>query len=149
MGCTRSYRKTEPIKEKGKVTGYQKVIIDSGIEDKRLLIIETEFASVLRVLQRDGNTLSAIIREAWDKGDLRIITKNNPAQATQAHISIIGHITPDELRRYIDRTELGNGFANRFLWLCVKRSKLLPDGGELHKVNFEPSKRVSQSNRIC
>lgn len=130
--------KTEPIKEKSKVTGYQKVIVDSGVEDKRLLIIETEFASVLKVLQRDGNTLSAIIREAWDKGDLRIITKNNPAQATQAHISIIGHITPDELRRYIDRTELGNGFANRFLWLCVKRSKLLPDGGELHKVNFEP-----------
>ena len=23
-----------------------------------------------------------------------------------------------------------NGFANRFLWLCVKRSKLLPGGGK-------------------
>jgi hypothetical protein len=134
--------KTEPVKEKGRVVEYQKVIVDTGVEDKRLLVVETEFASVLRVLQRDGNILSAIIREAWDKGDLRVITKNTPAQATQAHISIIGHITPDELRRYIDRTELGNGFANRFLWVCVKRSKLLPDGGELHNVDFEPIVKI-------
>src|SRR3954452_553990 len=41
--------KTEPIKEKstGKITGYQQVLIDPGIEDKRLLIREPEFAAVL------------------------------------------------------------------------------------------------------
>lgn len=102
---------------------------DPGVEDKRALIVEEEFAKVLRVLERDGNTLSAIIRHAWDRGDLRVMTKN-PATATGAHISIIGHVTADELRRYLTRTESGNGFANRFLFICVKRSKLLPEGGD-------------------
>jgi hypothetical protein len=38
-------------------------------------------------------------------------------------------VTKDELRRYLDRTEAANGFANRFLWACVRRSKCLPEGG--------------------
>lgn len=102
---------------------------DGGIDDKRLLVIEEEFASVLKMMTRQGNTLSTTIREAWDSGDLRVMTKNNPIAATDAHISIIGHITSDELRRYLSKTEEGNGFANRFLWVCSKRSKVLPDGG--------------------
>jgi hypothetical protein len=51
--------------------------------------------------------------------------------ATVAHVSIVGHVTVDELRRYLDRTEAGNGFANRFLWACVKRAQVLPFGGDL------------------
>ena len=51
------------------------------------------------------------------------------AVATDAHISILGHITKDELLRYLTDTEAGNGFANRFLWICVRRSKTLPEGG--------------------
>lgn len=131
-------QKKEPIKDKGRVTDYQTVTIDSGIEDKRLLVIESEFASTLRVMQRDGNTLSAVLRNAWDTGDLRVMTKNSAAVATGAHVSIVGHITADELRRYLDRTEAGNGFANRFLWLCVKRSKCLPEGGNIAAENFSP-----------
>jgi hypothetical protein len=104
-------------------------IADPGVTDKRLLIVESEFASVLRIVERDGNTLSALVRQAWDRGDLRTLTKNSTAVATGAHISVIGHITADELRRYLTRTEAGNGFANRFLFCCVKRSKCLPEGG--------------------
>jgi hypothetical protein len=122
--------KTEVIRERGKPTGeYRDVLTDQGVGDKRLLIQEAEFAAVLRVLGREGNTLSAILRQAWDTGNLRVLTKNNPAKATGAHVSIIGHVTRDELRRYLDATEAGNGFGNRFLWLCVRRSKLLPLGG--------------------
>ena len=40
-------------------------------------------------------------------------TKNSPAPATGAHISIVGHMTHDTLLRYLDRSELANGFANR------------------------------------
>ena len=54
------------------------------------------------------------------------MTKNNPIRATEAHISIIGHITQDELLRNLTQTEMGNGFANRFLWLYVERSKVIP-----------------------
>jgi hypothetical protein len=65
------------------------------------------------------------------------MVKNSPAKATGAHISIVGHITRDELRRLLTQTESANGFANRFCWLAVKRSKCLPDGGAIHTVNFD------------
>lgn len=104
---------------------------DAGVTDKRLLVIEPELASVLRVMARDGNTLSAMVRQSWDSGDLRIMTKHDPHLATGAHVSIVAHCTKDELLRYLDRTELANGFANRFLWVCARRSKLLPDGGRV------------------
>lgn len=123
--------KSEPIKKKGLIEGYQTLITDQGETDKRLMVFESEFAGTIRVLGRDGNTLSAIIRQAWDTGHLRILTKNNPARATDAHISIVAHVTKTELLRYLDRTEMGNGFANRFLWIYAKRSKLLPRGGKL------------------
>jgi hypothetical protein len=127
--------KTEPVYEgKGldrQLVGYETNIVDVGVEDKRLLVYEAEFASILRVLQRDGNTLSATIRNAWDHGRLQSLTKNNPTKATNAHISVIGHITKDELLRYLGTTEAGNGFGNRFMWLCVRRSKVLPEGGNL------------------
>jgi hypothetical protein len=103
-------------------------IIDAGVSDKRLLAIETEFGQVLRNLKRESNTLSAIIRMGWDKGDLTTLTKS-PLSATNAHISIIAHITEPELHQYFDQVDLFNGFANRFLWILVRRSKLLPEGG--------------------
>lgn len=125
--------KKQPVKSKG---GYEDVMVDEGVEDKRLLVQESEYATVLKVLARDGNTLSPIIRNAWDRGDLQSMTKNSPARATGAHISIVGHITRDELRRYLSTTETGNGFGNRFLWFCVRRSKILPDGGQIDSVDF-------------
>jgi hypothetical protein len=41
-------------------------VVDEGVEDKRLHVIESEFASVLRVIERDGNNLSTVLRTAWD-----------------------------------------------------------------------------------
>lgn len=111
---------------------------DPGILDKRLLVIESEFASVLKSASREGNILSATIRQAWDSGNLSTLTKNNPVNATDAHISIIGHITQDELKRYLSQTEVFNGLANRFLWICVKRSKILPEGGRIHEMDLTP-----------
>ena len=130
--------RTEPVKEKGVVCDYQEVMVDGGIKDKRLLVIESEFASTLKVMAREGNTLSSTIRQAWDSGHLRILTKTSPAKSTGAHISIVGHITAEELKRYLDSTESANGFANRFLWCCVRRSQCLPDGGQISTVDFAP-----------
>lgn len=105
-------------------------IVDEGVTDKRLLVVESEFASALRAAQRQGNTLSATIREGWDSGNLRTLTKHDPITATGAHITIIGHITADELRTELTATDTANGFANRFLFIAVKRSKHLPFGGD-------------------
>ena len=103
--------------------------MDVGIPDKRLLVVESEFAQVLRQTARAGNTLSATIRSAWDTGQLATLTKNDPVTATGTHISIVGHITMDELRAELTATDTANGFANRFLFMCVRRSKCLPLGG--------------------
>jgi hypothetical protein len=128
---------TRPVKEKGRHTGeYETVITDHGIADKRLFVVESEFANVLKVRAREGNTLSPVIRSAWESGRLRTMVKNFPARATEAHISIIGHITRAELRRLLTQTESANGFGNRFNWLAVKRSKCLPEGGKIEQVNL-------------
>ncbi len=122
------------------------IITVSGVDDKRLTVVESEFASTIRVLRREGNTLSAIIRKAWEDGNLQALTKNSPAKATDAHISIMGHITKDELLKYLQDVEAANGFANRFLWACVRRSKYLPEGGQLYGVNFaDITKRLDEA----
>jgi hypothetical protein len=130
----------ERIRE-GHETRYETVVCDPGVEDKRLLVLEEEFASTLRVMGREGNTLSPIIRRAWDDGNLSSLVKNSPCRASGALISIIGHITAHELRQYLDRTEAANGFANRFLFVCVRRSKLLPEGGCLSDSDLAPIAR--------
>ncbi|MDQ0339701.1 hypothetical protein J2S00_002494 [Caldalkalibacillus uzonensis] len=131
-------------KEK-EIVGYKTVVVDEGVTDKRLLIVEDEFAHTLKVINREGNTLSPIIRKAWDDGNLVTLTKN-PMRATGAHISILAFITKQELLKAIRDTELFNGFANRFLWAYVKRSKLLPEGGSLDKMDLRPLiNRIAQA----
>jgi len=104
--------------------------------DKRLLLFEGEFAQVLKVAERSGNTISAILRNAWDSGELRNMSKGAPLRASGCHISMIGHITRTELNRLLTANDAGNGFANRILWTHSTRTKLLPDGGEIEKVDF-------------
>ena len=105
------------------------ILIDPGVDDKRLLVQESEFASVLRVVGRQGNTLSPVIRDAWDQGALSTLTRNTPLRATRSHISIIGHITAEELVRELTATDVANGLMNRFLFVFARRSKMLPFGG--------------------
>jgi hypothetical protein len=121
-------------------------IVDPGIADKRLMIVEAEFASALAVMERAGNTLSSHIRRAWDGDKLSTITRNSPLCATGAHISIVGHITIDELRARLTRTEAANGFANRFQFPLVRRSKELPFGGSLdHSVTLKFGEQLRET----
>lgn len=86
-------RKQEPIRENKRVIGYEEVVVDPGVKDKRRLVLEQEFASVLVLMAREGNILSSVIRQCWDGDTLSPMTKNSPITATGAHISILGHIT--------------------------------------------------------
>lgn len=124
-------RKTVPVKKGGRIVDYEEEIVDSGESDKRLFCIESEFSSMLRIMGRDGNSLSGVVRQAWDSGNLSTLTRNNPLRASGVHVSIIGHTTTDELIRSLSVTEQCNGFGNRFLWLLAKRSKALPHGAAL------------------
>jgi hypothetical protein len=115
---------------RGTAPTYETTVVDPGVEDKRLLVHEPEFANVLKQTERQGNTVSVYLRQLWDgRAVVQSLTKNNPAKATGAHVSCVGHITPGEFLRRLDATEAANGFLNRFLVACVRRSKLLPDGG--------------------
>jgi hypothetical protein len=118
----------QEVREKGQPSRIERVPKDAGICDKRLMVVETEMGGLLKVLTREGNNLSALIRQAWDSGHLRSMAKNNPNRATDAHVSIVGHITEAELTRYLSQVDAANGFANRFLWLAVRQSRFLPDG---------------------
>jgi hypothetical protein len=115
--------------KKGEPIRYEEVCIDEGVSDKRLIVRQGEFASALKVMRRDGNTLSPTLRDGWDGVVLHILTKNNRAKATDAHITIIGNITREELLRFLEDGEIDNGLANRFLWCCSIRSRFLPEGG--------------------
>jgi Bifunctional DNA primase/polymerase, N-terminal len=125
--------------KRNKTTGdIERITEDPGVDDKRLLVLEEEFASALRVIRREGNTLSPVMRNAWSRGDLSSLTKTSPARATEAHISIIGHITRNEVLRELTANEGSNGFANRFLWGCVRRSQYLPFGGKVDSEKLSP-----------
>ena len=106
------------------------VVVDPGVDDKRLLAFGEEFARMLRVMQRQDNTLSQILREAWDGTRLEVATKRSPERATGAHVSVITHVTREDLYQEMDMTSTANGFGNRFLYCCTRRSKLLPLGGK-------------------
>lgn len=114
------------------------VLQDEGVLDKRLLVEEPELAKVLKVASRDSNIVSPVMRQAWDGDRLQVMTRNNPMKATNTHVSHVGHITRQELLRYLTETETANGFANRFIWLLVKRSKALAFGGGWSEVDTAP-----------
>ena len=102
-----------------------------AIADKRLLVYEPEFARVLKVCARDSSTLSAILRDSWDRGDLRVMTRKDPIRATGAHIGLLAHVTVEELRRSLLESDAANGYGNRHLFIGSRRSKRLPSGGNL------------------
>jgi|AGTN01.2.fsa_nt_gi hypothetical protein len=128
------YAVRDPGDEIDEKTGKLK---DPGVEDKRLLVTEGEFAAVLKTAQREGNTLSPILRTAWDGSDIAPLTKHNRIKATGAHLCIVGHITQKELGLLLRSADVWNGFCNRFMWLCVRRNKLIacPTGMDQGRVN--------------
>lgn len=101
---------------------------DPGIGDKRLLVVEEEFARVLSMSARDGSILRDVLRQAWDGRTMSTLTRSNSITASKPHISVVGHITAEELRDRLPRLDTANGFANRFLFVWVSRSKLIPRG---------------------
>ena len=103
---------------------------DPGADDKRILLHDPEFGRVLRVCNREGSTLSAVIRDAWDGTRLQVRTRARKVVATDHHVAIVGHISADELQRNLTATEIASGFANRLLFVCARRSKRLPFGGD-------------------
>jgi hypothetical protein len=116
---------------------YEQATTDPGVADKRLLAIEEKFAQVLVHAGRQGCTLSTHIRQAWDSVRMEGLPKSKPAAVARPHVSIIAHCTPTDLHEHLSRTDCLNGFGNRFLFACVKRSKKLAHGGDQNPPGLE------------
>jgi hypothetical protein len=97
----------------------------TGTKDKRLVVIETEFGTVLARARREGNTLPTVLRQAWDGGRLGVLNRQ-ALVASGSHVAISGHVTPKEFRAKLSASDLAGGLYNRFLPLYVVRSKELP-----------------------
>ena len=97
--------------------------------DRRLLVLSEEFAGILRTFKRANGPLSPLLRGAWDSGHLPTLDMLQHLRATDTHVSLIAHISRDELAHSLHRTEAHNGFANRCLWTWVERVNCLPNPG--------------------
>lgn len=118
-------------KRKTDIDDIEEVVVDKGVDDKRLLIVCSELASALHAARRENSTLSQTLREAWDGKTLRTMAKNNPRTATDPHLSIIAHVTRQELIKSIRDTDVYGGLFNRCLFILSERARLLPHGGDL------------------
>jgi hypothetical protein len=98
---------------------------DSASDDKRLLVVEPEFTSVMARSKREGSTLAAVQRQAWDGRALSVLNRQQ-LRASASHIAIIGHITPQEFRLRLADADMTGGTYNRYLPVFVERSQRLP-----------------------
>lgn len=121
--------------------------------DRRLVVFEPEWAAVMARMKREGNSLSATLRAAWEGGDLS--TLNVTARiAPESHIGILAHITPQEFQAKLSTSDLAGGTYNRFLPLAVARSKFLPVGGGaspdlLKDLGAELAARLDRAGRLA
>lgn len=97
-----------------------------------VLVEISEFAELLAVMKREENTLSAVMRDAWDGKPLAVLTRNMPLRVKNVSLATIAHITRTELLNKLTSTDRANGFANRFLFVWTERTKLLPKGDMSH-----------------
>ena len=122
----------------GRKKANQEIVEDHGVTDKRLLVVETEFAKVLKAMARDPNTLSEAIRQCWDTGDLGTMSKNNGNRATGAHVSIIAHFTRADIQKNLCQADTLNGFANRFFWVLCRRLKHISNPDQMELTDWAP-----------
>ncbi|PXY17079.1 hypothetical protein BAY59_36490 [Prauserella coralliicola] len=99
---------------------------DAEPRDLRLLVFENEWGGVMAKMKREGNSLSHILRAAWEGGDLSTLTVNARV-APESHVAILAHITPEEFRAKLTDADMAGGTYNRFLPLAVAWSKALPE----------------------
>lgn len=94
--------------------------------EHRALVLESEFGRLLTVMAREGSTLSPVVRDAWDGAPMGRFLAREQSLVTWHHVSIAAHVTSVELRQKLTNTDAANGFGNRFMWLAVRRTRLVP-----------------------
>ena len=85
-------------------------------DEERVLIVEPEFGRLLTIMNREGSTLSAVLRNAWDGVPLGHARARDESLIARHHVTLLGHVTPVELRAKLADADAANGFANRLLF---------------------------------
>ncbi|WP_367138554.1 MULTISPECIES: DUF3987 domain-containing protein [Streptomyces] len=97
--------------------------VDYGVDDKRLLVMSTEFATIMQ--KTHGSTLGPVMRDAWDGKTLNIHSMDAEV-ATNPHITIMGHVTGQEFADRQKTAEMAGGTWNRFSPIFVHRPHEIP-----------------------
>ena len=120
---------------------------DTSEKIKCVSFLETEFARLLEVSYRSGSTVGMTLRRAWEELTFQVVNKNSPLKA-RALVSLVGHITPKELRQKMANVDIANGFANRILWVKVEPGKDIPGAGQ--EINFQDlARRLNEAKRVA
>ena len=101
----------------------EEVVAIEGSPDKRVLYLEEELGSLFSKMVSQ-ETLEKMITKAFDSGRLETTTKKEAMTCNEPHVSIIGHITPDELTSRLEARLIDNGFSNRWLYCVIKPTQV-------------------------
>lgn len=128
-------------------------LVDPGVQDRRLLLQEPELARLLTVVNREGSTMSAYLRSAYDGKPLRNEVKTGGSAASTHHIGLVGHCTTDDLTGQLREQEVRNGLANRIMWVTARRDKRLADppifeGIEVQEAATELQLALDRAKRV-
>lgn len=101
-----------------------------GVSEKRLFINMSEFGGALSVMRRPGNTLGALIRDAYDLQRLETNGKVEPCSVESYSCNLSAAITPAELASLMfDSKDINasadNGVGNRPIYVFCRRGKLV------------------------
>jgi hypothetical protein len=101
-------------------------VIREAVVDKRVILFLPEMRGTLVAQSRDGSTLKDELKNVWDGRTIENNKYHCRERATDPHVGLIGHITPNDLAELATRADVGNGYFNRFLITAARRARTLP-----------------------
>ena len=105
-----------------------------GSEDKRVIYVEEELGQLFyKMMSQDK--VEKMVTKAWDSGVLETLTKHESMRCANPHVSIIGHITPDELYERLEKRLVDNGFSNRWLYALIKPTQIVDLEPQPHELD--------------
>jgi hypothetical protein len=106
--------------------------IFKSLEDRRLLVFESEFARFLVAQQREGNILGFVVRDLWDHPYFQNFSKSSKINIPDAHLTFLGHMTIEEFQSRSTEVDFFSGSYNRFIFMFAQRERLIADPREIH-----------------
>lgn len=110
-----------------------------AVTDKRLVVFESEFSNTMSMHQRAGNTITMVLRNAFDGVDIKPMTKRDKVCVSNPYLCLMANITASELNSHEQSKHLAyNGMLNRFLilWQQPVKEIAFPDPMPDKQVDF-------------